>query len=529
MTTIKTRLLALLSCAPLILATGCHKRGSGDDGFKKPDVPDGGPRSGNYLNQMKPYRFADPGCQDAAGSTSFADDASYFLWNGQDRIAEASGLSKLSTEGGLHSAIIDRTLVGSEVEQQAFGTYDPEAGSLTSLNLESEVTLVEEGKPLYFCNPQAGYPEDTYEGIALSGAQFVNQSFGFYEKLTGRVNLEAIDLLVVPDFLLRIDIDALDEDLLFYKTDNASMGGFDRPTMIIYGESTETPSDKPHFWESHFVMAHEFGHHVFASHVSEYFDQSSWQAVLHQHEPHDFAKMSLPHTHNPKGEDAAFSSRLAGGNAGKMSHADGSEAEVVLAFGAFNEGFADLYGSYAMGDPDNPPEGLTDFSLDRQIRSNLFKDQSPKVLSFSALSSFLNQRGSWGDVDFSDNHIIGAIFAHGFDQLVTIDGGGNLSASEKAERLLALLDIHFLKYLNLISFDKVDGELTFVYVVRAMLDSVSDERDGARILSTAECLKASEVFQGLVTHLGTSISVRRIGLGNDLVEGINLRAEYRCE
>jgi hypothetical protein len=149
-------------------------------------------------------------------------------------------------------------------------------------------------------------------------------------------------------------------------------------------------------WKIPMVGAHEYGHHVFKeivvgkamqNHQQSFHEKFCWDSRRHHHE-------------------------------GSISRASGRGDTV----GAFNEGFADLIAFYALGPEVGSLKSIECMEKNREVNVAHFANGEAKQLSTDSYFKFMlggDSPNSCLAPDYTDIHIIGAIFAHHFDILMT--------------------------------------------------------------------------------------------------------------
>ena len=233
------------------------------------------------------------------------------------------------------------------------------------------------GGVLRICATQQDYPRESFEHVALVSALHLQTAQQFFTASTGQT-VPGLSLLVLPFFrTLYTDKDEQPQQQLMYRN-------------IIYfpnSKSLAVLPDQDDFrgrslWESSFVIAHEFAHHVqFANHP-----KSTTVAALR------------------------------------------SDALMNRALEAFLEGWADLYAFYAENEDASDIVSYPCFGYNRNVASPVFGDRSFKTVTPAALAAYYQgdrTSASCMQPDFSDSHIIGAIFAHHLHQTISflLDSG----------------------------------------------------------------------------------------------------------
>ncbi|MEZ4744221.1 MAG: hypothetical protein R3B45_17510, partial [Bdellovibrionota bacterium] len=369
------------------------------------------------------------------------------------------------------------------------------------LAISMKASYVSKERPLNICD-QDSIDKDTVEGVLLEMATHIDTAATFYQSLANKVELNkyAINIHPLEKSIIRFDAsqavkdelaksEDFDQEIPFgvesYATDNASWSydGDDQFIFTIYPRSEEARDaniSKP-LWESKWVLAHEFCHHVFYGHMKDVFG--------------DVDESNLPEgIPLPESSMSEGFYRYYGKSQQKMisllkSRNGISAATATSSLAAINEGFADICGSYFSG-LDKFEEGLACFEKDRDIRSSEFRDGIKKQLTAEALIDFANQETEIKDSDnqtcggytYSDPHIIGAIIANGAHSLIDLK---QIDRVKKSEILLT--------WLNTFKNEFQQGEWGSISVIRASLVSLINtiaaygREDGKAKLSTEEC------------------------------------------
>ena len=236
--------------------------------------------------------------------------------------------------------------------------------------------VIRDSSPLPFCRTDGAYSRDSLEGVALTAFQHLEDFGMFYLGLAeARPKSFATTLQVMPAFRR-----TWPSEPAVLQTDNlawypAVPGGGEAIVILPRGEAGMAFWPDFALWESSWILAHEASHGLFRSH-------------------------------------------FAGG-------AGAADLRITL---AVEEGFADLFATFATG----PEPGLLAhfpcLEKQRDPASGVFADDSPKTLTDDVLDAFLAENGMPagacdGPPDFRDSHTIGAIIAHGLYRLY--GQGGN--------------------------------------------------------------------------------------------------------
>jgi hypothetical protein len=172
-------------------------------------------------------------------------------------------------------------------------------------------------------------------------------------------------------------------------------------------------------WESEWVIAHEYGHHIFMHHTQAL--KNSLQSINVHNIPTHAPFRSVKNTN---------AVALVGKNA---------------PFGAVNEAFADLFGFFSVKQQSAAMNSLDCFRKSRDVSSAQFDTGGSKILTSEVLEIFggvkpqiQSQQLGCGAPDYSEVHSVGALIAHAFYEVV------------KASEYFNKISVHDQAYANLI-------------------------------------------------------------------------------
>lgn len=343
------------------------------------------------------YQLADPACQQNLEShplTRFTIPT----WDGDEVTSRTVVLDDTATKGSLVSAAIGRTIYGEELERDCSGPSTAGRACRDANGREKPWTTVNPGKDLRICRDDYPFGRDTYEGIALTSAYYLARARTRYMQVSRESSAPAPILLsVLPhvvDYYTTKNTQGQSVRIKKYITHNLAY--FPDSTLIaVFPEGKRrSESSKGFFWESGFVLAHEYGHHIdFSRHGARYRNGG-----LH-YEP-------LQHV---------MVDELAQGEG------LGGDTPRSLLGGALAEAFADLLAYYTDGATGRSIVGLPDIGMSRDIGSSYLGNGDSKVLTDERLQVFFREvlvedvppTGS----RYREIHTIGAILAHAADQL----------------------------------------------------------------------------------------------------------------
>ncbi len=197
-----------------------------------------------------------------------------------------------------------------------------------------------------------------------------------------------------------------------YRTDNAFYFGRDK-VLAFLPESEEGAMAAP-LWEIPMVGAHEYGHHVFNTLISE----------------------KIGFVHDKVG--SCFKENKLERLLKNYLFADRDKSHENFTLRAMNEGFADLIAFYTNAKNERSLEGVECMEDNRDLNSSTYGDGTKKYFSYTSeirMNSNYNygQDSDCNTPDFQAIHQVGASFAYVMDQIIS------LKASTQKEKLQFLL------------------------------------------------------------------------------------------
>ena len=239
------------------------------------------------------------------------------------------------------------------------------------------------GGMLRICDTEQQYPRESFERVALVTALHLQKAQRFFASSIGQ-DLPGMSLLVMPFFrTVYTDKEGELQQQLMYRN-------------IIYytaSKSLAVLPDSDNFygrglWESAFIIAHEFAHHV------QFATRPKWETNL-----------------------AADK-----GMGGDKHHPRLPRNATKRSLEAFLEGWADLFAFYAEGENPSDIISYPCFGYNRDIANPVFADRSFKVITSDIVAGFYagtSTSSSCVRPDFSDAHTIGAVLAHHLHRIVS--------------------------------------------------------------------------------------------------------------
>lgn len=258
--------------------------------------------------------------------------------------------------------------------------------------------LTNDRKLLRVCRDQFVYDRDSIEAMALSTVHRLNTARQRTVSARPNMNLQPLKVELVPHFVDRHTYSGTESEGYFdrdyYLADN--MAYFPSSNMLaVFPETQQRAAlaDKLlHYWESSFVLFHEFGHHVQQALVP--ITESEKGVVWHPTQ-HSFLNRLTP-----KKNSAEIQRR-------------------ALMWSVIAEAFADAFAYYAAEEKPGVYLGLeTSLSVGRNVRLGYFEDGlTEKKFTVSMVQELLSDPSTQGLSAFQDPHRVGAVLAHALDRI----------------------------------------------------------------------------------------------------------------
>ena len=313
------------------------------------------------------------------------DNSQYFLYDSscqQQSLQEIqlittdddAGLLRLKSDASsLQTNLIAKTIYG-ETYHRYCHLYDDHGGQRcldSNLNIAPWVKVAGSGKELRLCPIDGNYPEDSFEYVAVASAYYLQRAQEFFARSIGD-SLPQMNLLILPFFQTVYQQDGVLQDNFLYNNIMYFPAG--RNLAVL-------PEPRNHqgasLWDSSFVLAHEFAHHV------------------------QFAQM-----HSTLTNLAAL---------GHSPYRRGLEA--------FLEGWADVFAYYSEGESSHNVTHYPCLGDNRDVARAYFSDGRAKIVDRRTLANYTNPRhqlpSSCGETNFNSSHTIGAVFAHHIHTIVS--------------------------------------------------------------------------------------------------------------
>jgi hypothetical protein len=408
--------------------------------------------SPTHVTPVANFSLQDPGCQSTEGITNIGSQT-VTRWKQGETKTEAIDFSGVSADGttGIHSQFVGFTIFG--LRQREIKQCTKLASGDLDCTSEGE-ELISGGSPLRLCKKDFEYSRTSVESVALATTATIEQAGQFYKANvpSGRT-LDPIWSLVLPSIDVQYrgkSSQGTDISVSEQKSDNAfwSTGSGKRPDgtsqeikiITVFPPSMDfqasNKSGAKGLWELPFVVAHEFGHHVFFSNVLSLRSLFSvGNAVITQKEDgFEISNASDIVADQSASTAKSILARKLGAdfipNAFRMASNPVREIGTSEAFVAINEAFADLFAQYSVGGIESM-QAIPGICENRDLTKNTFiyaGKQVRKSLDTPELKSFISPSGSSDrsidsngcvGISFQDPHVVGAIVASGFHSLLS--------------------------------------------------------------------------------------------------------------
>ncbi len=400
------RRIPLLALSALAL-TAC--------GESSPAKKYGTPPIKEVESSLKPaeYVLEDPACQDAGTPTALSK-TTIRAWQGDEVVEREVSLTETaSTAESLQSAVISLTSWKDVYTRQCDLNKGEARRCDDKEGYEKGWALQGSGGELKICKDGHNYNRLTYEGVALTSSYYLSQAFGRYAQLGGAELPHKVQLSVLPHFIDYNDHYIQDGERSKLKTYIVhNLAYFPVGQMIaVFPESAERAGDLPgFFWESEFVLGHEYGHHIDYTRHGKVLANAGleWNPLIH-----------------------GFTDQVA------LRQGLSADSDRSLVQGALSEAFADLLAYYSEGATGASLVGLPDIGRNRSIDAPTFTNGEDKILTDDRLSILLRLvdpgEVAQGEPKYTDIHVIGAILSHTADDLFQTLTKTRFSTGTKAE------------------------------------------------------------------------------------------------
>lgn len=323
-----------------------------------------------------------------------------FLWNGTNLANETIDLGNWTSVPQLSDPLVERMIYGYE-ELTTIGSQCQNRQTKSEWMdpyCRDRRELVSQGLDLRLCQQLVAMNTFTLEATAITVAGQLEQIQNFYLAAGNFPRLEPLKVFLFPNVAYQTSFPVDGSYVRFSVTDNAAWGrrlSSERSENILYifpmsrdYLATRTPDRAIQFWQVPWIMAHEFGHHIFYNFLREKsrqyfgFDFQGVTGTQLFHQGFAFRGAATPF------EDRNFTS--------------------------INEGFADLIAHYFRGESTFELTQLACVFRHRDVSSSQLTSKMSKRFTtdweFDENSTYCDQ------VDPNAVHVQGSILAYFIDQ-----------------------------------------------------------------------------------------------------------------
>jgi hypothetical protein len=381
------------------------------------------------------YTVADPACQSSSDEYTLVSTW-VAAWQGASVIQKNVPLRDTFTKRSLVNTAVARTTFGGMEERLCTGSLGPSQPCLDKNFQEPPWDSITPGKDLRICKADSQFGRQTYEGVALTSAFYIQKARDRYLGITKSTEAPSpIALSVLPqlaDYYVTQNLAGQNVHIKRYLTHNLAYFP-DAETIVVFPESKKrAETAQGFFWESGFVLAHEYGHHIdFERHGAAYrtagLSYHPLQHVLRESpiSPDESAPGIPEETASARSvtADSVEGPILRNELSSSSSHNLVYESRRSLLGSALAEAFADLLAYYTEGASSESIIGLPDIGVSRNVASRYFGDGQPKILTDERLKIFFRETKETDPLAnvsrFNDVHTVGATLAYAADRMFT--------------------------------------------------------------------------------------------------------------
>jgi hypothetical protein len=417
--------------------------------------------------------------------------------------------SKIQLEDFVFANPISSIKSENSISEVVYGVEEKRI--LNTLENKQSFRKVSDGNPLTVCPKSDVFATESIESVALSAIPIVHESYLFGKSLLGSTPLPPVRVSLLPK---ETEERLVKEDGEFfrvtrYMTDNAYYSP--RETTIALVPQSKEKKEQRLFsgvplWKIPFAVSHEYGHHVFHQIFPNFFEKFG-HSFAHRHDKNCFHRSH------------SLNSPMGNSIVAKKSHMtpkDDSQNTLTLRLlRVFDEGFADLFSFYTLGDRASL-ERINCLERTREVDSKVFGNNDPKSIDPISATQFFeiteeSRRKFCIIPDFSDFYTIAAIWAHFFDSLlstVTED------RREKAQFLIDwLIDFKQVRYFDQVFMSLVKQskhEQAYIYSVKHLLGYLDQRYGFGGQLDESQCSVVTNTYTAFYEDLVEPSSCRII-------------------
>ncbi len=391
-------------------------------------------------NPMAETHFEDLACQSQEGIADLGSQQVFLVRKNQG-LTQGEDFSGAAANGdyGLRGKYVAVTIAG--VEREEYKTcHRSLTGALACEKTDEK--LLSGGHALKLCQKNHSYSRESVEGAALASFATIEAAGQFYtDSVPNGRKADPVWQMILPTWNVIYTSRSQNGEKInvsMPKTDNASWslargklaGGQEKTVKVISVLPASTKFQATNLlktrglWELPFVVAHEYGHHIFYSNVVNvealYSSQTS-----HNHEM--VLTSRIVTDNSEKSAQQELEQHIPWHNGGIRFQSASERARHVSridAITALNEAFADVFAEYAVGGSESMIV-VPGVCTNREVANPLFTYQGrrfPKALNKESLDSFLSAQveitgnhdlQDCAPISYQDVHTLGAVFAHG--------------------------------------------------------------------------------------------------------------------
>ena len=337
------------------------------------------------------YGLADPAC--TFGPDLAVSRGQIYAWDGPTVAAREVPFHDTVSGESLRSVAVERTTRGEVFERDCDSSRAPGHACDGDDGRERPWTQTTGPTPLRLCRDGFSYARSSLEAIAATSLYFLQAARDTYDALAvkdGAQQPAPLTLSIMPRFIDNYDHqrDEQGREVRLQRFVTHNLAYFQGSGMIaVFPERIDSPQRVGYFWESAFVLAHEYGHHLDYTRHGTLLREAglSWDPLRHGYQ-------------DLFGDGSATSGR----------------AQLV---GALAEGFADLLAYYVVGTSNRSMAYVPDIGVNRDVGQASFASGDEKLMTASRLVQLLGADSGYAGsgLRYGDIHIGGAILAHGID------------------------------------------------------------------------------------------------------------------